>query len=181
MRVLRMSPIVLVLGLVVACATAPKSPSGRQELMTAANETLTEMTRRDPGLRNVLQQSAGFAVFPSIGKGGLVIGGAHGRGVLYQAGRPIGWVQLSQASLGALAGGQTFSQLIVFRTPQALQDIKDGEFTLSGDVSAVALTAGAAAQARFRHGTAVFILPRGGLMAEVAVSGQKISFTPEAG
>jgi len=173
-----MSPIVLVIGLVVSCATAPKSPSGRQELVQAANDTLTQMTRRDPGLRNLLQQSAGYAVFPSIGKGGLVIGGAHGRGVLFQQGRPVGWVQLSQASLGALAGGQTFSQLIVFRTPRALQDIKDGQYTLAGDVSAVALSAGAAAQANFVNGAAVFILPQGGLMAEVSVSGQRISFQP---
>lgn len=178
MRVLRISPIIALVFGFVACATAPKSPSARQELVTAANATLQDMTRRDPALGGVLQRSAGYAVFPQIGKGGFIAGGAHGRGVLYENGRPIGWVQLSQASLGALAGGQTFSQLIVFRDPRALNDIKDGQFTVGGDISAVALTAGAAAQANFINGAAVFILPRGGLMAEVAVNGQRISFEP---
>jgi len=162
-----------------ACATAPKSASGRSDLVTASEATLGRMRVKDPALAGLLATSAGYAVFPEIGKGGLLVGAAYGRGVLYQNGRRIGFVDLNQGSLGAQLGAQTFTELIVFRDRFAIEKLKAGEFSLSGNASAVILAEGAAATAEFtQQGVAVFVEPRGGAMVEVSVSGQEINFVP---
>ena len=168
----------LVIGFVAACATAPKTESGKRDLEARADTTLRTMIQRDPSLQGLLGRSAGYVVFPEIGKGGVVVGAAYGRGVLYQGGRRIGFVELNQGSIGAQLGGQTFSELIVFQDQFAVERLKQGNFSLGANVSAVALNAGAAASADFQDGVAVFTVPRGGLMAELSVSGQQLNFEP---
>jgi len=165
----------------VACATAPKSESSKNSLEAQASASIDTMVAKDPGIRSFIDRSVGYAVFPSIGKGGFIVGGAHGRGVLYERGAPTGFVELNQASIGAQIGGQSFAELIVFDDQAALERLKAGQFNISGDVSAVALTAGASAQAEFRDGIAVFTMPKGGLMAELSVTGQKIDYEPRGG
>jgi lipid-binding SYLF domain-containing protein len=162
-----------------ACATAPKTAPERRALETNADATLQTMISRDPGLRDLLRQAAGYAVFPSIGKGGFLAGGAYGRGIVYENGKKIGFVELNQASLGAQIGGQTFSELIVFATPEGLKQLQGGEYNLVGQASAVALQTGAAAQTQFgRDGVAVFVMPRGGAMVDVSIAGQRLNFEP---
>lgn len=161
-----------------ACATAPKSRASRDSLEARADATLDSMKAKDPALNDVLQSSYGYAVFPNIGKAGAVVGAAYGRGVVYEQGRKVGYVELNQGSFGAQLGAQSYSELIVFRDQFDLQRLKSGSFSLGGNASAVALTAGAAATARFQNGIAVFVMPRGGLMAELSVSGQQINFQP---
>ncbi len=180
MRILRLTAIVaLALG---ACATAPKTASERSQLEARADATLTTMRERDPGLASLLRTSYGYAVFPDIGKGGFIVGGAYGRGILYERGKRIGYVELNQGSLGAQIGGQTFAELIVFRDPHAVQKLKNGEWSMGADASAVAIKAGASAAATFtEEGVAVFTMPRGGLMAELSVSGQKLNYQPKGG
>lgn len=168
----------MVLLLIGACATAPKTPSDRANLAARAEATLRVMKERNPNLQSVLNESIGYAVFPEIGKGGIGIGAAYGRGVLYENGRMIGFVELNQASIGAQLGGQTFAELIVLRDHAAIERLKGGSFSLGADVSAVALTAGAAATADFQNGVAVYVMPRGGLMAELTISGQQINYQP---
>jgi lipid-binding SYLF domain-containing protein len=87
---------------------------------------------------------------------------------------------MTQGSIGAQAGGQTFAQLILFQTQAALDNFKSGKFSLGADVSAVAVTEGASKNARFKEGIAVFTLPIKGLMVQATVGGQKFSFQPEA-
>ena len=104
------------LGLAFAgCATAPKTASERSALDTRAEATLQSMRSADPGLDALLASAYGYAVFPEIGKGGLIAGAAYGRGVVYEKGRLTGYVELNQGSLGAQIGAQTFAELIVFR------------------------------------------------------------------
>lgn len=166
---------------VTGCATSPKGGENKENLETRANATLEQMMARDPDLSGILQKSAGYAVFPDIGKGGMLVGGAFGRGVLYQNGIPAGFVKVEQASIGAQLGAQTFAELIVLQDEGAVQRLKSGQIQLGGDVGAVALTAGAAARAQFSNGVAVFLMPRGGLMAELTVSGQRIKYEPSRG
>lgn len=179
MKKLLMS-IALATAAVGACAHRPDTAAEQRSLEQRANATLATMQQRDPGLRNLLGASAGYVVFPEIGKGGLVVGGASGMGILYERGRPVGTVRLTQASIGALAGGQTFSELIVIRDPYNVQQLKAGQFKLSGDISAVALQAGASASGMLGP-MSVFVMPRGGLMVDVSVAGQQLSFEPSAG
>lgn len=164
-----------------ACATAPKTQAERDTLAMRATATLRTMSAADPGLRPLLDTAHGYAVFPEIGKGGLIAGAAYGRGVVYEGGRLTGYVELNQGSFGAQIGAQTFSELIVFRDRGELERLKTGSFSLGGNASAVALTTGAAKSSRFVDGVAVFVMPRGGLMAELSVSGQKINFQPAGG
>lgn len=160
------------------CATAPKTPEERKSLVQEADATLGSMMAKDDTLRSFLDRSHGYVVFPSVGKGGFIAGGAYGRGVVYERGRPIGFAELNQGSIGAQIGGQTYSELIALENEDALARLRSGNFDLGGNLSAVALKAGAAGEARFEGGVAVFVQPKGGLMAEASISGQKINFQP---
>src|SRR5690349_7564156 len=84
-----------------ACATVPKTPAERKNLEASADATLESMTARDPGLSNLLASAYGYAVFPDIGKGGVIVGAAYGRGVLYEHGKQVGFLELNQGSIGA--------------------------------------------------------------------------------
>ncbi len=165
----------------VACAGTPKTASERDTAYRQADATLASMRTKDPSLDPVLRSAAGYAVFPSVGKGGFIAGAAHGRGVLYEGGVPTGFVELTQGSLGAQIGAQTFSELVVLRTPYDVQRLKMGNFSLGANISAVALSAGAGAAADTTAGVNVFVMPRGGVMAELSVSGQQITYRPAAG
>lgn len=164
--------------MVTSCATAPKSRGERTALHEQAQATLTSMTSRDNTLKQVIDRSYGYVVFPSIAKGGVLVGGAYGRGIVYQQGKPIGFAELNQASFGAQLGGKTFSELIVFETQRSFDNLRDGQFSLGADASATLLNQGAAASAQFRDGVAVFVETKGGLMFDVSISGQQINFQP---
>jgi lipid-binding SYLF domain-containing protein len=166
----------LMVGL-AGCATAPSKGADRAQLETSATDTVSRMVAQDPGLQTTLDSAAGYAVFPSIGKGALIIGGASGRGVLFEHGQAVGYVRMDEASLGLQAGGEAFSELIVLNTSSALGKIKNDNFHLGAKLSATVLTTGAAAGAEFRDGVAVFILPKGGAMVDASVGGQQIRFT----
>jgi lipid-binding SYLF domain-containing protein len=159
-----------------ACATTPKTAAGRDQLEARADSTIETMKARDASLQDLLGSSAGYVVFPDIGKGGFIVGGAFGRGVLYEHGMRMGFVQLDQASVGALAGGQSFAELIVFRDRYDIDRLKHGHYSVGANASAVALTSGAAASVPLDRGVVVITMPRGGLMAELSVSGQRLDY-----
>jgi lipid-binding SYLF domain-containing protein len=163
---------------VAGCETVPGTEAGRDALQDQSQTTLREMTTQDPSLQEVLDRSVGYAVFPDVGKGGFIVGGAYGRGIVYERGRMIGYADISQASVGLQAGGQSFSQLIVFMTQDALNRLQGGKFDVGANAEAVALTAGIAREANFERGVAVFVVPRGGLMAGISVQGQILDFVP---
>lgn len=158
------------------CETVPGTESARDTLHGSAQNTLNEMTATDPTLRDVLDKSAGYAVFPEVGKGAFIVGGAYGRGVVFERGRRIGYADISQASVGLQAGGQSYSELVVFMTQDALNSLRGGKFDVGANAEAVALTEGIARQASFAKGVGVFVAPRGGLMAGVSVQGQILDF-----
>lgn len=174
--------IVLVTGLplvaTVGCSTAPTSQADKQDLDSSASQKLTQAMSADPTLRPILDRSAGYAIFPNAGRGGFIVGGGYGKGVLYQNGRIAGYCDMSLASAGAEIGGKEFCEIIVFQTPDALQKFKDGQFSVRADASAVALTAGAAANTQFKDNTAVFIYDQQGLMADASVGAQNFRYTP---
>lgn len=170
---------VLVIALcIVGCATAPDTTAGRNNLEASARDTVNAMIRRDPGLQTVLNRSAGYVVFPKVGKGGALIGGAFGQGVLFERGQRTGFVKLEQASIGAQLGGETFAELLVLQDAAVVRDVKDGDLTLGADAGVTVLTAGAAATTEFNRGIAAFVMPLGGMMVDVSVSGQRIQYIP---
>ncbi len=122
------------------------------------------------------KNAAGYAVFPSVGKGGIGIGGAHGKGLVIAGDKVIGTTSLSQITVGLQLGGQAYAEFIFFRDQTALDDFKRGNYEMGAQASAVAATAGAAADASYNSGVAVFTNTTGGLMFEASVGGQKFKF-----
>jgi lipid-binding SYLF domain-containing protein len=155
-----------------------KAEAKSQSLQQEAEAALSDFRATDSSIDELLHRSAGYAVFPSVGKGGFIVGGAHGNGIVYEGGRPTGTASLTQANVGFLAGGQTFRELIVFGTADALNSFRNGQLKLGADVSAVALKSGAAAQAQLKNGVAVFVKPIGGAMFDASVNGQAFSYKP---
>jgi lipid-binding SYLF domain-containing protein len=145
-----------------------------------AEATIATFKRTDPGIAKFFEQSDGYVVFPTVGKGGLGVGGAHGSGIVFKHGQAIGTAKLTQVTFGAQVGGQSYSQIVFLETPSVLAAFEAGHFALAAQVSAVALAAGASANAKFEHGVAVFTATKGGLMYEASVGGQKFSFEPFA-
>jgi lipid-binding SYLF domain-containing protein len=141
----------------------------------------------------------GYAVFPTIGKAGMGIGGAHGKGQVYRQGQQIGKSKMTQLTVGFQLGGQAFSQIIFFEDERALKEFTSGNFEFSAQATAVAITAGVSAEANtgggtsagvsggsnnastvsrgYRKGMAIFTVTKGGLMYEAALGGQKYSYT----
>lgn len=161
------------------CATSPpKTEAKRSALQEQAEATVQTMVAKDPSLKPTLERAYGYAVFPTVAQGGAIVGGATGRGVAYQQGKMVGYVELNQASVGAQLGGQTFSELLVFDDAGAFANLKTDTFGFGGDASAVGVTEGAAASARFENGVAAFVMPQGGLMLNLSLNGQKLDYTP---
>jgi lipid-binding SYLF domain-containing protein len=142
-------------------------------------------------------KSYGYAVFPTIGKGGFVVGGAHGKGRVYANGAHVGDSAMTQLTIGAQLGGQAYSQIVFFEDKRAFDEFTSGNFEFGAQATAVAITAGASAQAgttgpsasasgtqhhaktaaKYYRGMAVFTVAKGGLMYEASVGGQKFSYT----
>jgi lipid-binding SYLF domain-containing protein len=143
----------------------------------------------------------GYAVFPTIGKGGLIVGGAHGSGRVYEKGKYIGNTAVTQISVGFQAGGQAYSEIIFFEDKRALDEFTKGNFEFDAGVSAVAITAAAQGEAgtqgasatasggkkdattvgsHYYKGLAVFTIVKGGAMFEASVAGQKFKYEPKA-
>lgn len=141
-----------------------------------AQVALQQMEQTDSGLQGALSNAYGYVLFPEVGKAAVGIGGANGRGVVYEQGRQIGYATLAQGSVGVQLGGETYAELIIFKNADAMAAFRNGDLTLGADASATILKAGAAAALQFNHGTAVIVQPKGGLMAGVSINGQTIHF-----
>ena len=139
-------------------------------------KTLKAFHEKDPSLKSFLEKSVGLVIFPNIGKGGIGLGGAYGKGELRVDGKELGLVSVKQVSYGLQLGGQSFSQLVIFNTEEALKKFKKGSFEFGAQVSAVAADKGAGAEATFNQGIAVFTIAKGGLMYQASVGGQKFSY-----
>jgi lipid-binding SYLF domain-containing protein len=174
-----MCALVAVGGLFLSgCSTAPKSEAKRQNLETEAQAAIQTAKTADPGMQKFFDTAAGYAVFPSVGKGAWFVGGAYGKGILYEKGQPVGYCDMTQATIGFAWGGQAYTEIIFFETPEALNKFKAGQLALSAQASAVAVTVGAAANAKYAGGVLVFTRGLAGVMVEASVGGQKFAYQP---
>ncbi|HYB34194.1 MAG TPA: lipid-binding SYLF domain-containing protein [Steroidobacteraceae bacterium] len=176
--------------LLLHCAAGwADSFSDAAELFRNANES-----------RTFFERCYGYAIFPTIGKGGFVVGAAHGDGRVYAQGKYVGDTSMTQLSVGFQLGGQAYSQIIFFEDRRAFDEFAQGNFEFGADVSAVAITAAAGASAgtqganagasggmkdaatagKYYKGVAVFTIVKGGAMYQATVAGQKFSYTPRS-
>jgi lipid-binding SYLF domain-containing protein len=173
-----LTAVLLAMTAAIGCKTAPTSETRRDDLLTSAEQGLKEMRNADSSLDPFLKSGYGYAMFPSVGSGGLVVGGSWGRAVVFEQGKHIGFADMTQGNVGLTAGGQRFRQLIVFQDKASLDRFRSNQLTLDANLSAVALTTGAAASANYRNGVAIFVQPIGGLMVSANVGGQQFRFQP---
>jgi lipid-binding SYLF domain-containing protein len=152
-----------------------------------------------PVVQPYFKNAYGYAIFPTIGKGGIGIGGAYGSGQVYVGDKVTGKTTVTQVTIGLQLGGQAYSQIIFFEDKRAYTDFTSGNFEFGAEASAVAITAGAQAQAGttgagasaspggsagkqaatdYHKGMVVFTRAKGGLMYEATIGGQKFSFEP---
>jgi lipid-binding SYLF domain-containing protein len=164
---------------VVGCTTAPKTERERDTLHADVQDTVEMFTRLDPGLQGFLDKAHGYAVFPTVGRAGLIAGGAYGKGEVFEKGEMVGYCDMTQATIGAQIGGQAFSEMIVFETERAMEKFKANQLAFTAQATAVILKSGAAANARYADGVAIFTQERGGAMAEAAVGGQQFTYKPK--
>ncbi len=146
------------------------------KIMADAKDAKAKLLMEDASLQDFFDNSAGYVIFPNVGKGGLIVGASAGNGVLYENDVAQGMAKLKKVSVGLQAGGQAIIEIIFFKDENALMGFKDGDFEFSAGVSAVVLKSGKAKNAKYEDGIAVFALPKAGLMAEAAVGGQKFSY-----
>lgn len=148
-------------------------PDESAERHAAAQEAKSAMLAKDPKMSRFFDSAVAYVIIPTVGKGGIGIGGARGNGLLYEGGKITADVTLSQLTVGFQWGGQAYSEFIFFKDDLALKDFKRGNYELGAQASAVAVTAGASADADYSEGVAIFTQAKGGLMYEASVGGQK--------
>ena len=171
--------MVLIMGLMVGCSTGSVTKDEGDALLERSQASRQEWNKVDPQLEAFAKKGYGYAFFQEITKGGLLVGGAHGRGVVYEKGQHIGYADLTQMSAGFEAGLQYYSQLIVFENQPALDKFKRNEIDFAAGASAVYADTGAAMSAQFIDGVAVFVRPTRGAMAEASLGGQQITYLPK--
>lgn len=180
---------------VIAISAAVSIPAASADEFT---DTIA-MFKQSPVVQPFFDNAYGFAVFPTVGKGGVIVGGAYGQGQVYRQGEVTGTARMVKGSIGFQAGGQAFKQIVFLQDQRAYEEFTSGNFEFDAGVSAVAITAGAQAKAgtegatagvsagpntgaqapvAYRKGIAVFVHAIGGFMLEAAVGGQKYSFEP---
>ena len=168
---------VLILTLVFSVAVVAQTKKDK-EIISESKSAKKALIKLDKGMGALFTSAYGYVIYPNVGKGGLGVGGASGNGAVYQQGKLIGMAKLSQLSIGFQAGGQSFREVIFFEEKETLDRFKENKVEFSAQVSAVAATAGASANAKYVEGVMVFTMAKGGLMYEATVSGQKFKFDP---
>ncbi|MEW8014797.1 MAG: lipid-binding SYLF domain-containing protein [Candidatus Sedimenticola endophacoides] len=143
----------------------------------ATDTAIANLKASDPGIQIFFDKAHGYAVFPTVEKSGMFLGGAYGEGVVYEKRRFIG--TSTQVTIGLQLGGQAYTEIVFFKDQHALDNFTSGNFELGAQASAIALTAGVSADADYDNGVAIFTLPKKGLMYEATIAGQKFSFDPK--
>jgi lipid-binding SYLF domain-containing protein len=172
------SGVLLAVGLL---AVGGRVAAAKSVTVGEAQQVVSQYKTTDPGLDKFFKSSAGYVVFPGIAKGGFVVGAASGDGILFEKGKAQGKATMTQVSVGAQIGGQTYSEVIFFQDNAALQKFKSSNLEFAAQVSAVGLKSGVSSNAKYDNGVLVMTAAQGGLMLEASVGGQKFKYTPFPG
>ncbi len=145
----------------------------QKDVSAKSEEAIKELKKTNDKITKYFNSAYGYAVFPSIGKGGLGLGGATGNGTIYRGGAIVGDCRMTQVTIGFQAGGQAYSEIIFFMDKAAFDRFTGDNFEFSAQATAVAVTAGASFDVDYRDGILIFTHAKGGLMYEASVGGQK--------
>ena len=167
--------LTLILGLSTAWAWEP-DPNNKDQV--DVQKAILDLKAKDPGMEDWFKGAAGYAVFPTVGKGAVGIGGAHGNGLVIAGDKVVGKTSMSQITVGLSLGGQSYAEFIFFKDNVALEEFKRGNYEMNAQASAVVVKTGASADASYNKGGAIFTNIAGGVMADVSVGGQKFTYEP---
>ena len=159
----------------VSCGSAKKTGD---DLVTDSRQEKNMIERNYPVMADHFNNAVGYAIFPNVGKGAYIIGGASGNGTVYENGNLIGYADLKQLDVGLQIGGKAFVEVLFFENEQALEKFKSGSYELSANASAVILDEGFSRNLEFEDGVAIVTVPKGGAMAGISVGGQRFEFRP---
>ena len=148
----------------------------QERIIIDSKKAKASFLKADPSMKNLFKNASGYAIFPNVGKGGVGVGGAAGKGAVYEKGMTVGTAQMVQVTVGAQAGGQAYREIIFFESKDALDRFMQDKIEFSGQASATAVKAGASANANYRNGVVVFSQTKGGLMLEASLGGQKFNY-----
>ncbi|MCZ6754168.1 MAG: hypothetical protein O7E49_02535 [Gemmatimonadetes bacterium] len=148
----------------------------KQKDLDRVQEAIDTMVAKDSGMADWFSNSYAYAVFPNVGKGGIGIGAAHGNGIVYRSGTPVGKSELKQVTIGLQLGGQKFIEVIFFKDKTAYDDFTRENFEFGAQASAVAFSHSASADLAYNGGVAIVTMAEGGLMYEATVGGQKFEY-----
>ena len=173
------SRILLILAIAFVCALSSNAQLNKKDrrLVEDSQDAKKDFIHTDSLMKSLFHSAYGYAVFPKIGKGGFIVGGAGGDGVLFHQDSALGKTQVAQLSVGLQAGGQTYREVIFFQNKETMDGFKGGNYEFSTQISAVAAKSGASANANYVQGIMVFTQQKGGLMFEASVGGQKFKYT----
>ncbi|MHB1544914.1 MAG: lipid-binding SYLF domain-containing protein [Gammaproteobacteria bacterium] len=200
----RIRIIALVAASLMLCACAASTSFRTSAANAEVKSTILVFAHADPVINTYLHHAYAYAVFPTIGKGGFIVAGAHGLGQVFKGGAEVGTASVTQLSVGFLVGGEAYREIIFFMGPKTFKQFTGGRFTLSAKAQATAITAGASASAGYgagqyssraeasvpnkgrqvmktnlpAHGYRVFTMVKGGLYVGVSVAGQSFAYTP---
>jgi len=146
------------------------------KLVDEVEKAIKSLYADNPSIKKHFQSAYGFAIYPIITKAGFVLGGAGGKGLVFEDKTVIGRSDMSQATFGLQAGGQQYQEVIFFENKAALDNFTQGKIKFSGQASAVALKSGVSYDLKYKDGVAIFTKVKGGIMAEASVGGQKFKY-----
>lgn len=147
-----------------------------QKIMNDADQAKESLITADAGIADFFKKAHAYVIFPNVGEGGFIIGGASGNGVVYEDDIAIGMADLKKLDVGFQVGGQAVIEVIFFEDDEALAKFKESKFEFTAEASAVAVESGVSANANYDDGVIVFALPKAGLMADASIGGQKFKF-----
>lgn len=150
----------------------------REVIESDAEDAKAALIAENPEMKDHFENAEGYAIFPNVGKGAYILGGAAGNGVVYENGEVAGYTQLRQLDIGFQIGGKAFREIIIFRTQEALDEFKEGDYEFGGSASAVIWDEGRTETLQFNDGVGVVLMPKAGAMAGVSVGGQKFDYRP---
>lgn len=161
------------------CATVPETPGDRAKLAVDVQQAISRMTAADPQVGDFIDSAYAYAVFPAIGTGGAGIGGGFGRGQVFRSGEVVGYVSVTEGTIGAQIGGSNYSEMIFFQDKWTFQKFASGEFAFQASGSAVAVESGTGGNINYSNGVAVFTQGYKGLKLQAAIGGQQFKYVPD--
>ncbi len=166
----------VVLALLVSITLSAQVDGWNPELESESQEALSTILERTPKLESFKNEAYGYVVFPRITKAAIAVGGAAGNGIVYKGDVVVGTTHLKQATVGIQFGGQQYVEVIFFESEETFEKFTNGKLKFDAQASAVAFKAGAAVDAAYQDGVAVFTATKGGLMYEASIGGQHFKY-----